>query len=103
MHASRYSSGNLAQNAPSLVGRDLVKEVTCSAAYEWTQGQWDLGRGYRESSTFQVPGSKTLNPELRIPNFFVVAYDFGVKFNILRNLVEAGCRVRVVPAQTSAQ
>ncbi len=92
-----------AQNAPSLVGRDLVKEVTCSAAYEWTQGQWELGSGYRESSTVHVPRSTTPNPELRIPNFFVVAYDFGVKFNILRNLVEAGCRVRVVPAQTSAQ
>lgn len=92
-----------AQNAPSLVGRDLVKEVTCSEPYEWTQGQWELGRGYRESSTVHGPRSTTPNPELRIPNFFVVAYDFGVKFNILRNLVEAGCRVRVVPAQTSAQ
>lgn len=92
-----------AKNVPSLVGRDLVKEVTCREPYEWTQGQWELGRGYRESSRVQVPGSKIPNPELRIPNFFVVAYDFGVKFNILRNLVEAGCRVRVVPAQTPAQ
>jgi carbamoyl-phosphate synthase small subunit len=85
-----------AKRVPSLVGRDLVKEVTCPEPYNWTQGQWELGRGYRESSTFH-------DSEPRTPNFFVVAYDFGIKFNILRNLVEAGCRVRVVPAQTPAR
>lgn len=95
-----------AQAAPSLVGRDLVKEVTCSQPYDWLQGRWELGKGYREESAkCKVQSAKaedyspTPNPQLP---FFVVAYDYGIKFNILRNLVEAGCRVRVVPAQTPA-
>jgi carbamoyl-phosphate synthase small subunit len=95
-----------AKAAPSLVGRDLVKEVTCAEPYDWSQGQWELGRGFRlQASGFreESPGSK---PQSLTPNpqslFFVVAYDYGVKFNILRNLVEAGCRVRVVPAHTLA-
>src|SRR5229473_518473 len=47
-----------AKAAPGLVGRDLVQEVTCTEAYDWTQGQWEIGKGYREkSSTFQVPRS----------------------------------------------
>lgn len=77
-----------ARSAPSLVGRDLVKEVTCAQPYDWQHGRWELGQGYRTAPT-ELP-------------FFVVAYDFGIKFNILRNLVEAGCRVRVVPAHTPA-
>jgi carbamoyl-phosphate synthase small subunit len=85
-----------AKAAPSLVGRDLVKEVTCAEPYDWNQGQWELGRGYR------VQGS-TIQPSALSPqHLFVVVYDYGVKFNILRNLVEVGCRVRIVPAQTSA-
>ena len=79
-----------AQAAPSLVGRDLVKEVTCAHAYDWSQGYWELEKGYREKN------------EESDQAFSVVAYDFGIKFNILRHLVEAGCRVRVVPAQTLA-
>jgi len=93
-----------AKAVPSLVGRDLVKEVTCTEPYEWTQGQWELGRGYREeSSEYGVRSSESqlLAPSPQHP-FFVVAYDFGIKFNILRNLVEAGCQVRVVPASTPA-
>jgi carbamoyl-phosphate synthase small subunit len=79
-----------AKALPSLIGRDLVKEVTCSAPYEWDEGTWDLEHGYRKPETRdQKPTS-------------VVAYDFGIKRNILRNLVRAGCRVRVVPATTSA-
>jgi len=81
-----------AQAAPSLVGRDLVKEVTCREPYDWSQGYWELEGGYRQQGTGRVPE----------PRFSVVAYDFGVKFNILRHLVEAGCRVRVVPAHTPA-
>ncbi len=81
-----------AQAAPSLVGRDLVKEVTCREPYDWSQGYWELEGGYRRQGTGHAPESR----------FSVVAYDFGVKFNILRHLVEAGCRVRVVPAHTSA-
>ena len=88
-----------AKAAPSLEGRDLVKEVTCSEAYDWTQGHWQLGSGYKEHGERGVRGPA---PGLRTPDFFVVAYDYGIKFNILRNLVEAGCRVRVVPAQTPA-
>jgi carbamoyl-phosphate synthase small subunit len=85
-----------AKAAPSLVGRDLVKEVTCAEPYDWNQGQWELGRGY------SVERSTTQHSALGTQHFFVVAYDYGVKFNILRNLVETGCRVRVVPAYTPA-
>ncbi len=97
-----------AKAAPSLVGRDLVKEVTCAEPYEWTQGRWELGTGYKvqgPKSKVQGPAGAGEDPksEIRNPNFFVVAYDFGVKFNILRNLVDAGCQVRVVPASTPAQ
>ncbi|MBM4254612.1 MAG: glutamine-hydrolyzing carbamoyl-phosphate synthase small subunit [Deltaproteobacteria bacterium] len=103
-----------AKAAPSLVGRDLVKEVTCAQPYDWNQGRWELGRGYRlqvtgdrgeksPESRVQSPESKDqpLTPGSR-PLFSVVAYDFGVKYNILRNLVDAGCRVRVVPASLPA-
>jgi carbamoyl-phosphate synthase small subunit len=88
-----------AKAAPSLVGRDLVKEVTCTEPYDWAQGHWELGTGY------QVPSAQSPvpNPDSDAPRFFVVAYDYGVKFNILRNLVAVGCRVRVVPAQTPAR
>ena len=81
-----------AQAAPSLVGRDLVREVTCRQPYDWSQGYWELESGYRQQGAEHAPE----------PRFSVVAYDFGVKFNILRHLVEAGCRVRVVPASTPA-
>jgi len=94
-----------AQAVPSLVGRDLVREVTCAQPYDWQQGRWELGTGYKENFKFQVPGSKS-EAKSQVsgltPPFFVVAYDYGIKFNILRNLVEAGCRVRVVPAHTPA-
>jgi len=95
-----------AQSAPSLVGRDLVKEVTCSHPYDWQHGRWQLGEGYKEKSPkseVRSPKSKPRppTPDSR-PPFFVVAYDYGIKFNILRNLIEAGCQVRVVPAQTTA-
>jgi carbamoyl-phosphate synthase small subunit len=94
-----------AQAIPSLVGRDLVREVTCAQPYDWQYGRWELGTGYKESFKFQVPGSKSgdKSPVSGLtPPFFVVAYDYGIKFNILRNLIETGCRVRVVPAQTTA-
>ena len=81
-----------ARAAPGLEGRDLVKEVTCAEPYDWWQGRWKLGSGY--SNTEGAGGSQP---------FFVVAYDYGMKFNILRQLVASGCRVRVVPAHTPAQ
>ncbi len=76
-----------ARRAPSMVGQDLAKVVTTQAPYEWRQTEWQLGRGAGELD-------KTL--------WRVVAYDFGVKHNILRMLASRGCEVTVVPAQTSA-
>ena len=70
-----------------LVGRDLVAEVTADAPYTWSEGGWKLARGY------MPPPS---------PRFKVVAYDCGIKFNILRQLRMVGCAVTVVPAATSA-
>ncbi len=76
-----------AQAAPNMAGLDLAKVVTVGKAYDWTQSEWQLGAGY---------GTQTA------PKFHVVAYDFGVKKNILRMLAERGCQVTVVPAQTPA-
>lgn len=71
----------------SMVGKDLAKEVSCSQPYEWNEGVWGLGKG------FVTPQEQP---------YHVVAYDFGVKINILRMLAARGCRLTVVPAQTSA-
>ncbi len=77
---------------PPMIGRDLVAEVTCAAPYRWTEGLFRLG------------GEAELRPEPPRPKrpYRVVAYDFGAKFNILRLLVDHGCDVTVVPAQTPA-
>ena len=72
---------------PGLAGMDLAKVVTATAAYPWTEGEWKLGAG------FVAPASQPHH---------VVAYDFGVKRNILRMLAARGCRLTVVPAQTPA-
>ncbi len=77
---------DMAKAAPSMEGRDLVGAVTCDAAYDWREGGWTIERGYRK------PESEGA--------YRVVAYDFGIKRNILRNLVDLGCEVRVVPADT---
>ncbi|MCH8327706.1 MAG: glutamine-hydrolyzing carbamoyl-phosphate synthase small subunit [Candidatus Marinimicrobia bacterium] len=82
-----------ARKAPGLVGRDLVKEVTCKEPYDWHEGEWILKDGRTE---LQPPSA---DPE---ESWFVVAYDFGIKRNILRMLVQSGCRVKVVPASMSA-
>jgi carbamoyl-phosphate synthase small subunit len=79
-----------ARQTPGLIGRDLVREVTCAAPYPWTQGVWELGAGYADCSGQRQP-------------YKVVAYDFGLKRNILRNLVSSGCEVTVVPATTAAE
>lgn len=76
---------------PGLKGMDLAQTVTVKQPYQWTQGSWTL-KG--ELPAAQSPQALPLH---------VVAYDFGVKRNILRMLVDRGCRVTVVPAQTSAQ
>ncbi|WP_394293984.1 glutamine-hydrolyzing carbamoyl-phosphate synthase small subunit [Aeromonas rivipollensis] len=74
---------------PGLKGMDLAKEVTVSEAYAWTEGSWQLGKGH-------------VTPEADELKYHVVAYDFGVKRNILRMLVDRGCRLTVVPAKTPA-
>ncbi|HEX5056874.1 MAG TPA: glutamine-hydrolyzing carbamoyl-phosphate synthase small subunit [Gammaproteobacteria bacterium] len=84
----------LARAFPGLVGMDLAKEVTVSAAYKWTEGTWRLGE-----AKGQIPRGATGRGER---DYHVVAYDFGVKLNILRMLSDRGCRLTVVPAKTSA-
>ncbi len=76
-----------AKAAPSMSGLDLAKVVSASTPYAWTESEWHLGEGYGEQSA---------------PKYHVVAFDYGVKKNILRMLAERGCKVTVVPAQTSA-
>ncbi|MEK6526585.1 MAG: glutamine-hydrolyzing carbamoyl-phosphate synthase small subunit [Nitrospirota bacterium] len=83
-----------ARAAPGIVGRDLVSEVTCSRSY-----QWEDGSGVWAPDPFGEP-SRTSSLERK---FRVVAYDFGIKQNILRRLVDVGCAVTVVPAATPAE
>ena len=77
-----------ARSAPSMAGLDLAKEVSTKATYTWSQAEWALGNGYAQAD---------------LPRLHVVAYDFGVKSNILRMLAARRCKLTVVPAQTSAQ
>ncbi|MCH9671412.1 MAG: glutamine-hydrolyzing carbamoyl-phosphate synthase small subunit [Gammaproteobacteria bacterium] len=79
---------SLARTFPGLLGVDLAKVVSTDQRYDWGAGAWSIGDGF---------GPAAVNPEFR-----VVAYDFGVKRNILRLLVDRGCEVTVVPAQTNA-
>jgi carbamoyl-phosphate synthase small subunit len=76
-----------ARGAPSMAGLDLAKVVSVREPYAWTETEWVLGSGYGQQSQ---------------PRFHVVAYDYGVKRNILRMLASRGCRITVVPAQTPA-
>ena len=73
---------------PGLAGMDLVKTVTSSEPFEWTESEWRLGEGYGTQNS---------------PRWHVVAFDFGIKRNILRMFASRGCRLTVVPAGTSAQ
>jgi carbamoyl-phosphate synthase small subunit len=77
-----------AREFPGLAGMDLAKVVTTAKPYEWSEGSWRLGEGFRSAGAAQ---------------FHVVAYDYGVKRNILRLLAERGCRITVLPAQASAK
>ena len=77
-----------ARAAPSMAGLDLAKVVSCKAPYDWNSSTWALGAGYRPAPS---------------PRYHVVAYDFGIKHNILRMLTSRGCRLTVVPAQTPAK
>nr|WP_236599184.1 glutamine-hydrolyzing carbamoyl-phosphate synthase small subunit [Ramlibacter monticola] len=76
-----------ARKAPSMAGLDLAKQVTVSKSYGWDQTEWQLGTGYGRQEQ---------------PKHHVVAFDYGVKKNILRMLAERGCKVTVVPAKTPA-
>jgi carbamoyl-phosphate synthase small subunit len=73
---------------PGLKGMDLAKVVTTKESYDWHEGTWQLGSGYRKDSP---------------ADFRVVAYDYGIKRNILRMLADRGCRLTVVPAKTPAR
>ncbi|HEY3597208.1 MAG TPA: glutamine-hydrolyzing carbamoyl-phosphate synthase small subunit [Paraburkholderia sp.] len=77
----------LARSFPGLAGMDLAKVVSTKNQYEWKQTEWRLGVGYGMQNT---------------PKYRVVAFDFGVKYNILRMLAERGCQVTVLPAEASA-
>jgi carbamoyl-phosphate synthase small subunit len=78
----------LARGFPGLAGMDLAKVVSCDKPYTWEEGEWALGKGYTSSAA---------------PQFNVVAFDYGVKRNILRMLVARGCKVTVLPAQSTAE
>jgi carbamoyl-phosphate synthase small subunit len=77
-----------AKAAPSMAGQDLAKVVSVKQSYDWSGRLWALGKGYKPNGDAQ---------------FHVVAYDYGVKHNILRNLAERGCRVTVLPATATAK
>ena len=79
-----------ARKSPGLIGRDLVKDVTCNKAYDWNESEWVIQNG------------KTELEKAKNRPFIVLVYDFGVKRNILRKLTRAGCKVKVYPATTSA-
>lgn len=78
----------LAKSFGSMAGKDLAQEVTSNDSFSWSSGEWRLGKGFVEQTQ---------------PEFNIVAYDFGVKYNILRMLAERGCRITVVPAKTPAE
>lgn len=87
-HVDEAEAVAQARTCPDMAGQDLARVVSCTEPYEWQEGEWTLGKGFRHP------------PE---PSFHVVAYDFGVKRNILRMLASRGCKVTVVPAQTPAR
>ncbi|WP_395669411.1 glutamine-hydrolyzing carbamoyl-phosphate synthase small subunit [Rhodoferax sp.] len=76
-----------AKAAPAMAGLDLAQVVSARAPYVWSESEWVLGQGYGQQTA---------------PRWHVLAYDFGIKKNILRMLAQRGCKVTVVPAQTSA-
>jgi len=103
-----------AKASPGLIGRDMVKEVCCEAPFTWSRGVWEWPRGYREpSAERREPRADRDKAQLSLfgspvaargsQGYRVVAYDCGIKWNILRQLVSARCEVTVVPASTTAQ
>jgi carbamoyl-phosphate synthase small subunit len=103
-----------AKASPGLIGRDLVKEVCCEAPFTWSRGVWEWPRGYAEpGAKRQAPSAESDRTQLdlfgsrrSVPGarcYRVVAYDCGIKWNILRQLVSSDCEVTVVPAATTAE
>ncbi len=86
-NAKAETALELARAFPGINGMDLAKVVSTKAKYEWTQTEWTLGEGYGTQAN---------------PKFHVVAFDYGVKYNILRMLAQRGCKVTVLPAQATA-
>jgi carbamoyl-phosphate synthase small subunit len=105
-----------AKASPGLIGRDLVREVCCDAPFIWTQNVWEWPQGYGDGRAasrepraakdqlplFDAPAPTSRRPRLGARRYKVVAFDCGIKWNILRQLVESGCDVTVVPAATPA-
>jgi carbamoyl-phosphate synthase small subunit len=89
-NVDKASAIEVAKQFPGLKGMDLAKEVTVKESYAWTEGSWELGKGHSDYAGTKQP-------------FHVVAYDYGVKRNILRMLADRGCHLTVVPAQTPAE
>jgi carbamoyl-phosphate synthase small subunit len=85
--ASEGTALEFARSFPGLSGMDLAKVVSTRSPYEWTETEWELGKGYGKQTS---------------PRFHVVAFDYGVKYNILRMLAQRGCKVTVLPAQSTA-
>lgn len=85
--ASEGTALEFARSFPGLSGMDLAKVVSTRLPYEWTETEWELGKGYGKQTS---------------PRFHVVAFDYGVKYNILRMLAQRGCKVTVLPAQSTA-
>jgi len=85
--ASAEEALALARSFPGLAGMDLAKVVSTTESYVWNETEWKLGSGYGRQDD---------------PKYHVVAFDYGVKYNILRMLAERGCKVTVLPAQASA-
>jgi carbamoyl-phosphate synthase small subunit len=89
-----------ARRSPGLIGRDLVKEVTCPEPYHWDESIPDTWRMAESLTPERGSGAQLIAPQQT--RFHVVVYDFGIKYNILRCAREAGCDLTVVPAATSA-
>lgn len=92
LESAKTKAQAILANTPDMVGLDLAQVVSTTKPYEWNEGEWQLGTGYAQA-----------NAKIQPQSFNVVAYDFGVKRNILRMLAARGCRLTVVPAKTSAQ
>lgn len=90
---TRTKALELAKSVGSMAGQDLAQHASCGELYQWKEGEWHL----------PISNNGNAYEEQKQPEFHVVAFDYGVKHNILRMLAERGCRLTVVPAKTSAE